>query len=151
MLARNRRAKLSCSCLLTKPNRNLSPGTAWFLWSWRVPRFAPPERRGQQPCDTQVSGEAWLTGQCVQQETWYITLHAEAVLLRAGRAGVEGSAEAVDLGGLCDQSTLTQGTSVYCSVLHTCPWHDISTNSDQWGWLGDEAVELTGSSVINQN
>lgn len=46
-------------------------------------------------------------------------------------AGVEGSAEAVGLGGLRDQSTLTQGTSDYCSVLHTCPWHDISTNSDQ--------------------
>lgn len=55
----------------------------------------------------------------------------EAVPLWAGRASVEGSAEAVHLGGLCDQSTLTQGTSVYCSVLHTNPWHDISTNSDQ--------------------
>lgn len=56
----------------------------------------------------------------------------DAVPLRAGRAGMEGSAEAVGLGGLCDPSTLTQGTSVYCSVLHTCPWHDISTNGDHW-------------------
>lgn len=48
-----------------------------------------------------------------------MTLHAEVFQLWAGCASVEGSDEAVDLGSLCDQNTLTQGTSVYCSVLHT--------------------------------
>lgn len=47
------------------------------------------------------------------------SLYAETVQLWVGCAGVEGSDDAVRLGSLCDQNTLTQGTSVYCSVLHT--------------------------------
>lgn len=94
------------------------------------------EERSTALRDTKCLGrEAWLTGRCAQLSVWAgDAVHypsRRSFPLWAGRAGVEGSAEAVGLGGLCDQSTLTQGTSDYCSVLHTCPWHDISTNSDQ--------------------
>lgn len=153
-VSQEKKAELSCSCLLTKPNRNLSSCTAWFLWSWKVPRFALPERSGQQPYKTQ---SIWggITHRPVRSalKVWAGDVMHYSSRLKLFRFGqgvqVWKGLLKLSIWVVCVIRVLWPKAPL--SIAQSCTQIHGMTSARTVISESDKAVELTGSRVINQN